>query len=587
MLKRTDYCAEINNSHSGKNVVINGWVHKRRDLGNLVFVMIRDITGLVQVVFDKDDKELYNIADSLSQEFVVAVEATVINRTPENINPNMKSGEIELKAKKLEILAKSMTPPFVVDNRETATEETRLKFRYIDLRRPKLASNLVCRSRFSHSIRDYLYNKRFNEIETPILIKSTPEGARDYVVPCRVQPGKFYALPQSPQLLKQLLMVSGFDKYYQFSKCFRDEDLRADRQPEFTQLDLEMSFVETDDIFDLMEGLLKHSLKDVMNIDITTPFIRMSYAEAMERFGSDKPDMRFELELITLNNELENSGFKVFDSVISDKGRIGAIALETSNEYSRKVISNLEETLKKEFGIGGLAFMKIKDGILDSGITKFFSDEIKSKIKEKTNINTGIIFFVADKNIEKASNALGKLRILLADKEDLIKNKNDLKFLWINDFPLFEIDEENGQITPKHHIFSMPKKEHIQLIETKPLEVIGQLYDLVLNGTELGSGSIRIHDYKLQKNMLKVIQMSDEEANERFGFLLEAFKYGAPPHGGFALGFDRLIMILTGESSIRDVIAFPKTTSGSCIMSSAPDLLDKAQLKELKLDLIN
>jgi len=585
MLKRTDYCAEIDNSHSGKNVIINGWVHKRRDLGNLVFVMIRDITGIVQVVFDKEDKELYNIADSLSQEFVVAVEATVIKRTPENINPNMKSGEIELKATKLEILSKSLIPPFVVDNRETATEETRLKFRYIDLRRPKLASNLVYRSRFSHSIRAYLYNKRFNEIETPLLIKSTPEGARDYVVPCRVQPGKFYALPQSPQLLKQLLMVSGFDKYYQFSKCFRDEDLRADRQPEFTQLDLEMSFVEPDDIFNLMEDLLKHSLKEIMGIDIKTPFIRMSYEEAMERFGSDKPDMRFDLELITLNKELNNSGFKVFDSVIADNGRIGAIALETENEFSRKIISGLEETLKKEYGIGGLAFMKAKDGTLNSGISKFISEEIKAKIIEKTNIKTGILFFVADKNIEKASNALGKLRILLADKEKLIKDKNDLRFLWINDFPLFEIDEENGQITPKHHIFSMPKNEHIQNIETQPLKVLGQLYDLVLNGIELGSGSIRIHDYELQKKMLKIINMSDEEANERFGFLLEAFKYGAPPHGGFALGFDRLIMILTGESSIRDVIAFPKTTSGSCLMSDAPDNIDAVQLKELKLSL--
>jgi aspartyl-tRNA synthetase len=585
MLKRTNYCAEINKKFVGKNVIINGWVHKRRDLGNLIFILIRDISGIVQVVFNKEQEDLYNIADSLNQEFVVSVEAKVVERTKENINPNMKSGEIELTANKLEILSKSEVPPFVIDNRETASEETRLKYRYIDLRRPKLASNLVYRSKFSHTIRNYLSNKRFNEIETPILIKSTPEGARDYVVPCRVQPGKFYALPQSPQLLKQLLMVSGFDRYYQFSKCFRDEDLRADRQPEFTQLDLEMSFIEPEDVFELMEGVLKYSLKEVMDIDIKTPFLRMSYADAMERFGSDKPDMRFDLELITLNKEMENSGFKVFDSVIENNGRVGAIALETSNEYSRKNISELEDTLKKEFGIGGLAFMKVKNNILDAGITKFFNDDIKNKIIEKTRINNGIIFIVADKDSEKASNALGKLRNILAKKEELIKDKNDLKFLWINDFPLFENDEENGRIAPKHHIFSMPKEEHIKYIETEPLKVLGQLYDLVLNGVELGSGSIRIHKYELQKKMLKVINMSDEEANERFGFLLEAFKYGAPPHGGFALGFDRLIMLLTGEQSIRDVIAFPKTTSGSCLMSGAPDNIDETQLKELKLKL--
>jgi len=585
MLKRTNYCAEINKSLTGKKVIINGWVHKRRDLGNLIFILIRDITGIVQVVFDKDSERLYNIADSLNQEFVVSIEGLVIERNKENINPEMKSGEIELKATNIIVLSKSEIPPFVVDNRETASEETRLKFRYIDLRRPKLANNLVCRSRFSQSIRNYLFKQRFNEIETPLLIKSTPEGARDYVVPCRVQPGKFYALPQSPQLLKQLLMVSGFDKYYQFSKCFRDEDLRADRQPEFTQLDLEMSFVDEGDIFELMEGLLKHSLKEVLDIDIETPFLRMTYYEAMERFGIDKPDLRFDLELITLNEEFKNSGFKVFDSVIENNGRVGAIALETKNEYSRKNISELEEKLKKEFSIGGLAFMKVKNGSLDAGITKFFNDEIKSNILTKTGIKNGIVFIVADSNREKASLALGKLRNMLAKKEGLISDNKELKFLWITDFPLFEIDEENGNIAPKHHIFSMPKEEHIQYINSDPLKVIGKLYDLVLNGSELGSGSIRIHDFDLQKKMLNVINMSDEEAEERFGFLLEAFKYGAPPHGGFALGFDRLIMILTGEDSIRDVIAFPKTTSGSCLMTSAPDNLDKSQLKELKIAL--
>ncbi|MDD2714626.1 MAG: aspartate--tRNA ligase [Candidatus Wallbacteria bacterium] len=585
MIKRTQYCGEVTEKLIGKIVTVNGWVHKRRDLGSLIFILVRDRSGLVQVVFDPSDNEtLCGSAAELSPEFVVSISGMVAARTPENVNPSMHTGKVEIRASGLEILNRSETPPFVIDERETASENVRLKYRYLDLRRPNLTRNMIFRSSFGHCLRDFLINEGFLEVETPIMIKSTPEGARDYLVPSRVQPGKFYALPQSPQLMKQLLMVAGMERYFQFSRCFRDEDLRADRQPEFTQIDLEMSFVDEEDVYELCEKLIVHGLEKACGRKVERPFLRLSYEEAIERFGSDKPDLRYGLEILDLAAEVAGSEFQVFQKVLEKKGKIGALALNPVNQYSRKNITEFEEILKKEYKIGGLAFVKVDSGKLDGGIAKFLSAEIQAKMIKKSGLQTGLIFIVADENHERACCSLGHLRKILADRENLITDKSALKFLWVNRFPLFELDD-TGNYTPKHHIFSHPREEDMQFIESEPLKVHGKLYDMVLNGTELGSGSIRINHRELQKRMLNVIRMSDADAEIRFGFLLEAFKYGAPPHGGFAFGFDRLVMILLGETSIRDVVAFPKTASASCLMTGAPDSVDPKQLDELKISI--
>lgn len=582
---RTHYCGEISTHDIGKDIEIIGWLHKKRELGGLLFLLIRDISGIVQVIVEDRGNSLYKLAMSCGMEYILAIKGRVIRRESEN--PHMKTGKIEVIAEHIDVISKSLTPPFVIDERETALEDMRLRFRFLDLRRPNMARNIKIRSEFSKAIRDFLHKNRFLEIETPILIKSTPEGARDYVVPSRVQTGKFYALPQSPQLLKQLLMVSGFDRYYQLSKCFRDEDLRRDRQPEFTQIDLEMSFIEEDDIYSLIEAMFKESIGMVFNRDIKTPFIRMSYQYAMENYGTDKPDLRFDLKITGLNDIFSRTQFRVFEGVLKGNGRIGGLIFKTTKSYSRKEIGNLEAWLRDEYGIGGLAFIRVKDHKLDGGISRFLGENEQHSILRLCNFESGMIFIVADTNHDRCNRALGALRLKIADIEGLISDKGQLQFVWVNQFPLFEFDEDIQGIVPKHHIFSMPTQETIHYLNDNPLNVRGHIYDLVLNGIELGSGSIRIHDPNIQKQVFKILGFSDNEINNRFGFLINSFDYGAPPHGGIALGFDRILMLLLATDSIRDVIAFPKTTSGGCLLTGAPSDISPEQLRELKLRIEN
>jgi len=592
MEKRTYYCGKVRAAHIEQIVNLYGWVHSRRDHGGVIFIDLRDREGLVQIVFQPDKKELFNKAEKLKPEYVIGIKGNVRRRPEGTVNPKLPTGEVEVVAENLEILNTSEVPAFEISDFSDVSEEIRLKYRYLDLRRTNLKENLVLRHHIAQSIRKYLTGQGFIEIETPFLTKSTPEGARDFLVPSRLSPGSFYALPQSPQLFKQILMVSGFDKYFQIVRCFRDEDLRADRQPEFTQVDLEMSFIDENDIITLIENMLTNVLKDTMNIDIKVPFSRMSYQQSLDEYGSDKPDTRFDMKLTNVTEIVESSRFRVFSETVKSGGQVKSICLKDGAKISNTEINRLAE-FAIEQGAKGLAWLKVIDTgplpELESPIKKFFTDEELKKIVEKTkSVPNDIIFFVADK-INVANNVLGTLRLHLAEKFDIIKDKKTMEFIWITDFPLFEWSETEKRWVSMHHPFTMPREQDLGLIDKFPEcsvpDITGRAYDLVLNGVELGGGSIRIHKMDLQNRIFKILKIDEKETKERFGFLLSALTYGAPPHGGIALGFDRFIAILTGEDSIREVIAFPKTQKGICPLTNAPDVVSLKQLKELDIEI--
>ncbi len=583
-LKRSHKCAELSSANIGETVTVMGWVQKQRNLGSLVFVDLRDRSGILQLVFTDKDGEMFEKAKTIRSEYVLAVVGTVAARAPEAVNKKMETGEIEITAKELRILSVSETPPIYIEEDSDVNEITRLKYRYLDLRRPDMQRNFILRHRVAKVARDYYDENGFLEVETPILIKSTPEGARDYLVPSRVHPGKFFALPQSPQLYKQLLMVSGFDRYFQIAKCFRDEDLRADRQPEFTQIDIEMSFVNVDDVLTTNEGFIKRVFKEALNVELDTPFLRMPYAEAMERFGSDKPDIRFGMELVNVSDLVAECGFKVFTDAISNGGSVRAINAKGCAKFSRKEIDALVEVVKT-YKAKGMAWISIdSNNEIKSSFAKFMSEDEMKALLERTQAEAGdLICFVADRN-SIVYDALGQLRLEVARKLNIL-NPDEYKFLWVTEFPLFEYDEEEGRYAAKHHPFTCPMDEDIELLDTDPGKVRAKAYDIVLNGVELGGGSIRIHIQELQAKMLKMLGFTEEDANRKFGFLLDAFKYGTPPHGGMAFGLDRMIMLMAKTGSIRDVIAFPKVQNASSPMDNAPDIVDEKQLQELHIDI--
>lgn len=576
-LKRTHYCGDLRISDVDKEVTVCGWVQRCRDLGQLIFIDLRDRTGVVQLAFnDKTDKEIFDKAFACRSEFVLAAKGKVLERSSKN--SDIPTGDIEVLVTDLRVLSKAQTPPFeIVDNTET-NEELRLKYRYLDLRRRPLLNNLMTRSKIAKTARDYFAENGFVEIETPMMIKSTPEGARDYLVPSRVHNGKFYALPQSPQIYKQLLMVSGFDRYIQLARCFRDEDLRADRQPEFTQIDMELSFVDVEDILEINEGLFKRIFKDVLNKDLKTPFERMTYKEAMENYGSDKPDIRFDMKIQDISDLVKDCGFGVFTGAIENGGSVRAIvAKNVASVYTRKEIDKLTE-YAKGIGAKGLAYVRWVDEP-NASFKKFMTEEELNAVYERLQAEKGdVILIVADKDSTVFS-TLGALRLKIAKRLDIIPN--EFKFLWIVDFPFFEYDEESGEWLAMHHPFTMPKEECLQYLDTDPSKVTAKAFDLTLNGIELSSGSMRITDPELQQKMFKALKLTDEEIEAKFGFLVEAYKYGAPPHGGMGIGLDRVSMLLCGADSLRDVTAFPKVQNASELMSSCPAPVDKESLDVL------
>ena len=574
-------CGELRISDEGQHVVLNGWVSKRRNLGGLIFVDLRDKTGIVQVTFDDNiPAELFEKAVSLRSEYVIGISGTVKERTAKN--GNIATGDIEVFADNLIIYSEADTPPIYIKDDDNVDDNLRLKYRYLDLRKMKMQKNLTFRHKVTKLVRDYFDENGFTEVETPMLIKSTPEGARDYVVPSRVYPGSFYAPPQSPQLFKQLLMVGGTDRYMQIVKCFRDEDLRADRQPEFTQIDLEMSFVDMDDVIEMQEGLLKKLFKELMNLDIKTPLPRLTWHEAMERYGSDKPDTRFGFELKKLNDVVSGCEFKVFTDALAAGGDVRGICIDGGSEhFSRKDIDKLTEAAKS-YGAKGLVWLRVGDGEFNSSVNKFFNQEQLREIASVFEAKQGdLILIVSDKS-KVVFDTLGFLRREIAKRMGLLNDKV-FNLLWVVDFPLFEKDDETGELKAMHHPFTSPKEEQIDMLETNPEKVLANAYDIVLNGVELGGGSIRIHDKNIQNRMFKALGLTQEECEEKFGFLIEAFKYGAPPHGGLAYGLDRMVMLLLGESSIREVMAFPKNQNAQCLVSDAPAPIDEAQLEELRI----
>lgn len=576
-LKRTDYCSELRITDVGREVTVCGWVQRCRDLGQLIFIDLRDRTGIVQLAFnDKTDKEIFDKAFSCRSEYVLAAKGIVCERSSKN--KDIPTGDIEVLVTDLRVLSKAQTPPFEIVDDTSTNEELRLKYRYLDLRRRPIQNNIIMRSKIAKVARDYFYENGFIEIETPMMIKSTPEGARDYLVPSRIHKGKFYALPQSPQIYKQLLMVSGFDRYIQLARCFRDEDLRADRQPEFTQIDMELSFVDMDEIMEINEGLFKRLFKEVLGKELKTPFEKMTYKDAVENYGSDKPDIRFDMKIQNISDLVKDCGFSVFTGAIENGGSVRAIvAKNAAAVYTRKEIDKLTEYVK---GIGakGLAYVRWVDEP-NASFKKFMTDEELSAIYERLGAEKGdVIFIVADKNSTVLS-TLGALRLKVAKALDIIPD--EFRFLWIVDFPFFEYDEESGEWVAMHHPFTMPKEECLQYLDTDPSKVIAKAYDLTLNGTELSSGSMRITDYELQQRMFKALKLTDEEIEAKFGFLVEAYKYGAPPHGGMGIGLDRVTMLMCGTDSLRDVTAFPKVQNASELMSACPSAVDDESLDVL------
>lgn len=585
-LKRTCRCAELSEQNIGDTVTVMGWVQKQRNKGGIIFVDLRDRSGILQLIFEESEigSEGFAKAEKLRSEFVVAVTGEVTARSGA-VNDKLATGKIEVRAKAIRVLSESETPPFPIEADSKTKEDIRLKYRYLDLRRPDLQRNLIMRSRVATLIRQFLADEGFLEIETPMLTKSTPEGARDYLVPSRVHPGNFYALPQSPQLFKQLLMCSGYDRYFQIARCFRDEDLRADRQPEFTQVDMELSFVDEDDVMDVNERLLQKIFKEVLDVDVELPIQRMTWQEAMDRFGSDKPDLRFGMELHDVSDVVKGCGFGVFTGALENGGSVRGINAKGQGAMPRKKIDALVK-FAKDFGAKGLAYLCInEDGTYKSSFAKFMTEEeLDALVKAMDGEAGDLLLFAADKN-KIVWDVLGNLRLEIARNLDLL-DKNVYKFLWVTEFPEFEYSEEQGRYVAMHHPFTMPMEEDIPLLKTNPGKVRARAYDIVLNGTELGGGSIRIHQDDVQETMFEALGFTKEKANEQFGFLINAFKYGVPPHAGLAYGLDRLIMLMAKQDSIRDVIAFPKVKDASCLMTDAPNAVDDKQLQELCLDVV-
>ena len=583
-LHRSHRCTEVSNKNIGESVTVMGWVQKRRNLGSLIFIDLRDRSGILQLVFDENDGDVFEKAKELRNEYVIAVEGTVRKRDGA-VNDSMATGDIEITASSLRILSESQTPPIHIDDDTNTREELRLKYRYLDLRKPKLQRNIKMRSDITTFIRKFMSQEGFIEIETPTLCKSTPEGARDYLVPSRVHPGEFYALPQSPQLYKQLLMCSGFDRYIQIARCYRDEDLRADRQPEFTQVDMELSFVDIDDVIDVNERLIHAMYKEILNVDIPIPFPRMTWQEAMDRFGSDKPDTRFGMELVDVTDVVKGCGFGVFTGAIENGGTVRGLNVKGQGSMPRKKIDKLVDSAKGN-GAKGLAYLCInEDGTYKSSFAKFMTEEeLNNLVKAMAGEPGDLLLFAADKN-KIVWNVLGALRLELAETLELI-DKSKWNFLWVVEFPQFEWSDEQGRYLAMHHPFTMPMEEDIPYLDTDLGKVRAKAYDIVLNGTEIGGGSVRIHQADIQEKMFEALGFTKEAAHEQFGFLLDAFEYGVPPHAGLAYGLDRLVMHMTGEDNIREVIAFPKVKDASCLMTLAPSPVDPKQLEELSIDII-
>lgn len=585
-LLRSHRCTEVSNTNIGETVTVMGWVQKSRNKGGIIFVDLRDRSGILQIIFEGNDigAEGFAKAEKLRSEFVIGVVGKVEKRSGA-VNENLATGDIEIRATELRILSEAETPPFPIEEESKTKEDLRLKYRYLDLRRPDLQKNLIMRSKVATLTRQFLAEEGFLEIETPMLTKSTPEGARDYLVPSRVHPGNFYALPQSPQLFKQLLMCSGYDRYFQIVKCFRDEDLRADRQPEFTQIDMELSFVDVDDVISVNERLLQKLFKETIGVDVQLPIQRMTYAEAMDRFGSDKPDIRFGMELKNVSEVVKSCGFSVFTSALEKGGSVRGINAEGQGEMPRKKIDALIE-FAKGFGAKGLAYLAVNsDGTYKSSFAKFMTEEELSNLVTAMSGRPGdLLLFAADED-DVVFDVLGNLRLEIARNLDLL-NKDVYKFLWVTEFPLLEYSKEEGRYTAKHHPFTMPMEEDLALLDTEPGKVRAKAYDIVLNGTEIGGGSVRIYQNSVQEKMFEVLGFSKEDAYDRFGFLLNAFKYGVPPHAGLAYGLDRLVMLMAKEDSIRDVIAFPKVKDASCLMTDAPNIVDLKQLDELGIGVV-
>jgi len=585
-LKRTHHCGELNSNNAGDTVTLLGWVAKRRDLGSIIFVDIRDRWGMTQLVFNPElDANVLGRAKQLRSEFVIAAIGTVMKREERTVNTKLATGEIEIHVNDLKILNSSETPPFMIEDKELDVgEEIRLKHRYLDLRRPALQKNFILRHKTGMAVRNYLDSKDFLDLETPMLTKSTPEGARDYLVPSRVHKGTFYALPQSPQIFKQLFMVSGFERYYQITRCFRDEDLRADRQPEFTQIDMEMSFVQAEDVFSLIEGMMVEIMK-IIGVESQTPFMRLPYDQAMNRYGSDKPDLRYGMELHDLTDKVADSGFRVFSDCAANSGRIKAICATGAATRSRKDIETLEKWMKQYYGVRGLAWMKYGADGPSGGVTKPLGPELARQLFEEVGGKEGDLLLMVADSRERANQSLGALRCRLAEEMNLIP-KGSFQFLWVTEFPLLEHDDNAGRYVALHHPFTSPMDEDLELLKTNPGDVRAKAYDLVLNGFEIGGGSIRIHRRDIQNAMFTALGISEEEMEEKFGFLLSALSYGAPPHGGIALGFDRIVMLMAEKTSLRDVIAFPKTTNAQCLMTESPSRVAAEQLVELGINLM-
>ncbi len=583
-LKRTHTCGELSAAQIGEEVILNGWVGPRRDLGGVIFIDLRDRYGVTQVVFKEEDEELHDKAEQLRSEYVIGVKGKVIGRGEGNVNPKIPTGEVEIEATDLIIYSKAETTPFEIKDGITTNEDVRLKYRYLDLRRPEMQQKMMLRSSFYQSVRSFYHERDFAEIETPVLMRSTPEGARDYLVPSRVNAGKFFALPQSPQTYKQLLMVSGYDRYFQIVKCFRDEDLRADRQPEFTQIDVEMSFVDEEDIYAHHEKLMQKVFKETIGADIQIPFPRITYDDAMHTYGSDKPDTRFGMEFTDFSEIVREAEFKVFSGTVKNGGAVVGITVPGQGDMGRGAIDRLTDRVKEETGAGGLIYIKMQeDGPLCS-VAKFLTDEIVDQMVESSGATEGDLVLILAGPQPDVLKQLGQLRLMMGHEFNLI-DESKQNFVWVTEFPLLEWDKETRRYHAMHHPFTSPIEEDVELMDSDPAKVRARAYDLVLNGNEIGGGSVRIHDQKMQSKMFELLGIDDEEAREKFGFLLDAFKYGAPPHAGIAFGVDRIVMLLTGANSLRDVIAFPKNQKAQSMMDNSPGVVDKHQLDDLHISI--